>query len=76
MTEPAPPVFAEAAPAPQGKMQFEYADDLPDPGADKTMMGISVRYVPDDPRLNERVHDSGPQKPVFAGGRAHAPHPA
>ncbi|HEY2253712.1 MAG TPA: hypothetical protein VGH74_21710, partial [Planctomycetaceae bacterium] len=65
LTEPAPPVFAEAPP-PQGKMPFEYADDLPDPGADKTMMGISVRYVPDE---------SSPQNPTSAGLRGAAPPP-
>lgn len=63
MKEPAAPVFAEAAPARKSKIQFEYADDLPDPGADKTMMGISVRYVPDDPAL---------QKPVQSAGRTTA----
>ena len=79
MTEPAPPVFAEVTPSPQGKVQFEYADDLPDPGQDKTMMGISVRYVPDDPRQHETgPRESSPHKQVLAGARAHTapPHTA
>lgn len=64
MSEPAPPVFAEAAPTSPGNMQFEYADDLPDPEADKTLMGISVRYIPEE---------RGQQSPIPTAVRANVP---
>ena len=40
---------------PAGRAQFEYQDDLPDPGADKTLMGISVRYIPEEPRMGSAI---------------------
>jgi hypothetical protein len=65
-SEPGPPEFAEAqAPGP-GQIQFDHADDLPDPDADKTLMGISARYIPDGP---------GTQNSLPMGVQAPAPPP-
>src|SRR5580704_10295096 len=46
-SEPGPPVLAEAPAPTTGQMQFEPADELPVPDSDKTLMGISARYIPE-----------------------------
>jgi len=47
MREPTAPVFAEVTPPPEAdSSEFQCAEPNPD---DKTLMGISVRYIPEEP---------------------------
>ena len=85
MSESAPTVFA-AAPAPpavSAPFEFESAEPDPEPDpdadADKTLMGISVRYIPETPNSEtSSSQTSRSQGPIPAGLRAPAspPHTA